>query len=52
LNSGLDIPTANHNDRATVADMFDWRSVSDQGQVGRSKTRAYAYLTTKNPAPS
>jgi transcription-repair coupling factor (superfamily II helicase) len=47
VESGLDIPTANtmiiHR-----ADMFGLAQLYQiRGRVGRSKTRAYAYLTTK-----
>ena len=47
VESGLDIPTAN-----TIiihrADMFGLSQLYQiRGRVGRSKTRAYAYLTTK-----
>jgi transcription-repair coupling factor (superfamily II helicase) len=47
VESGLDIPTAN-----TIiihrADMFGLSQIYQiRGRVGRSKTRAYAYLTTK-----
>ncbi len=49
--SGLDIPTANtmivHR-----ADMFGLSQLYQiRGRVGRSKTRAYCYLTTKPRAP-
>ncbi len=51
VESGLDIPTANtmiiHR-----ADMFGLAQLYQiRGRVGRSKTRAYAYLTTKARAP-
>ncbi len=51
VESGLDIPTANtmivHR-----ADMFGRSQLYQiRGRVGRSKTRAYAYLTTKPRAP-
>ncbi|PSK86089.1 transcription-repair coupling factor [Limimaricola soesokkakensis] len=51
VESGLDIPTANtmivHR-----ADMFGLAQLYQiRGRVGRSKTRAYAYLTTKPRAP-
>jgi transcription-repair coupling factor (superfamily II helicase) len=51
VESGLDIPTANtmivHR-----ADMFGLSQLYQiRGRVGRSKTRAYAYLTTKTRAP-
>ena len=51
VESGLDIPTANtmivHR-----ADMFGLGQLYQiRGRVGRSKTRAYAYLTTKPRAP-
>ncbi len=51
VESGLDIPTANtmvvHR-----ADMFGLSQLYQiRGRVGRSKTRAYAYLTTKPRAP-
>ena len=47
VESGLDIPTANtmivHR-----ADMFGLAQLYQiRGRVGRSRTRAYAYLTTK-----
>ena len=50
VESGLDIPTANtmviHR-----ADMFGLAQLYQiRGRVGRSKTRAYAYLTTKSRA--
>ncbi|MDU8926971.1 transcription-repair coupling factor [Alisedimentitalea sp. MJ-SS2] len=50
VESGLDIPTANtmvvHR-----ADMFGLSQLYQiRGRVGRSKTRAYAYLTTKTRA--
>ncbi|HXI86205.1 MAG TPA: transcription-repair coupling factor, partial [Parvularculaceae bacterium] len=46
IESGLDIPTANtlivhHADRFGLAQLYQLR-----GRVGRSKLRAYAYLTT------
>ncbi|NJM35420.1 MAG: transcription-repair coupling factor, partial [Rhodomicrobium sp.] len=46
IESGLDIPTANtlvvhHADRFGLAQLYQLR-----GRVGRSKVRAYAYLTT------
>ncbi|HUG45422.1 MAG TPA: transcription-repair coupling factor [Sphingomicrobium sp.] len=46
VESGLDIPSANtlivhHADRFGLAQLYQLR-----GRVGRSKTRAYAYLTT------
>lgn len=46
VESGLDIPTANtllihHSDRFGLAQLYQLR-----GRVGRSKQRAYAYLTT------
>ena len=46
VESGLDIPTANtmlihHSDRFGLAQLYQLR-----GRVGRSKLRAYAYLTT------
>lgn len=51
VESGLDIPTANtmvvHR-----ADMFGLAQLYQiRGRVGRSKTRAYAYLTTKPLVP-
>ena len=51
VESGLDIPTANtmivHR-----ADMFGLSQLYQiRGRVGRSKTRAYCYLTTKPLAP-
>ncbi|MEM1066718.1 MAG: TRCF domain-containing protein, partial [Pseudomonadota bacterium] len=51
VESGLDIPTANtmivHR-----ADMFGLAQLYQiRGRVGRAKTRAYAYLTTKPRAP-
>nr|WP_323778745.1 transcription-repair coupling factor [Amylibacter sp.] len=51
VESGLDIPTANtmiiHR-----ADMFGLSQLYQiRGRVGRSKTRAYAYLTTKPRKP-
>ena len=51
IESGLDIPTANtmivHR-----ADMFGLSQLYQiRGRVGRSKTRAYCYLTTKPRAP-
>ncbi|MGL4309653.1 MAG: transcription-repair coupling factor [Paracoccaceae bacterium] len=51
IESGLDIPTANtmivHR-----ADMFGISQLYQiRGRVGRSKTRAYCYLTTKPRAP-
>ena len=51
VESGLDIPTANtmviHR-----ADMFGLAQLYQiRGRVGRSKTRAYAFLTTKPRAP-
>lgn len=51
VESGLDIPTANtmiiHR-----ADMFGLSQLYQiRGRVGRSKTRAYCYLTTKPSAP-
>ncbi|MEM7296157.1 MAG: transcription-repair coupling factor, partial [Pseudomonadota bacterium] len=51
VESGLDIPTANtmiiHR-----ADMFGLSQLYQiRGRVGRSKTRAYAYLTTKPRIP-
>ena len=47
IESGLDIPTANTlivygSDRFGLSQLYQIR-----GRVGRSKTRAYAYLTTK-----
>ena len=49
VESGLDIPTANtlivhRADRFGLAQLYQLR-----GRVGRSKTRAYAYLTTPEP---
>ncbi|SLN40933.1 Transcription-repair-coupling factor [Aquimixticola soesokkakensis] len=51
VESGIDIPTANtmiihHADMFGLAQLYQIR-----GRVGRSKTRAYAYLTTKPRAP-
>ncbi|WP_259774632.1 transcription-repair coupling factor [Aliiroseovarius crassostreae] len=51
VESGIDIPTANtmiiHR-----ADMFGLAQLYQiRGRVGRSKTRAYAYLTTKPRSP-
>ncbi|MCV6596356.1 MAG: transcription-repair coupling factor [Mangrovicoccus sp.] len=51
VESGLDIPTANtmiihRADRFGLSQLYQIR-----GRVGRSKTRAYAYLTTKPRAP-
>jgi len=51
IESGIDIPTAN-----TMiiyrADMFGLAQLYQiRGRVGRSKTRAYAYLTTKPRSP-
>lgn len=51
VESGIDIPTANtmiiHR-----ADMFGLAQLYQiRGRVGRAKTRAYAYLTTKPRAP-
>jgi transcription-repair coupling factor (superfamily II helicase) len=51
VESGLDIPTANtmiihRADMFGLAQMYQIR-----GRVGRSKTRAYCYLTTKPRAP-
>jgi transcription-repair coupling factor (superfamily II helicase) len=51
VESGLDIPTANtmviyRADRFGLAQLYQIR-----GRVGRSKTRAYAYLTTKPRTP-
>ncbi len=51
VESGLDIPTANtmvvHR-----ADMFGLAQLYQiRGRVGRSKTRAYAYMTTKPRSP-
>ncbi|MEM5468221.1 transcription-repair coupling factor [Celeribacter marinus] len=51
VESGIDIPTANtmviHR-----ADMFGLSQLYQiRGRVGRAKTRAYAYLTTKPRAP-
>jgi len=47
IESGLDIPTANtlilyRSDKFGLAQLYQIR-----GRIGRSKTRAYAYLTTK-----
>lgn len=52
VESGLDIPTANtlvihRADRFGLAQLYQLR-----GRVGRSKTRAYAFLTTKGNAMS
>ncbi len=51
VESGLDIPTANtmiihRADRFGLAQLYQIR-----GRVGRSKTRAYAYLTTRPRVP-
>ncbi|MEO0343402.1 MAG: transcription-repair coupling factor [Pseudomonadota bacterium] len=51
VESGIDIPTANtmivyRADKFGLAQLYQIR-----GRVGRSKTRAYAYLTTKPRAP-
>ena len=51
VESGLDIPSANtmiihRADRFGLAQLYQLR-----GRVGRSKTRAYAYLTTPADAP-
>ncbi|MCC6009027.1 MAG: transcription-repair coupling factor, partial [Rhodobacteraceae bacterium] len=51
IESGLDIPTANtmvvwRADQFGLAQLYQIR-----GRVGRAKTRAYAYLTTKPRAP-
>ncbi|WJY20858.1 transcription-repair coupling factor [Fontisubflavum oceani] len=51
VESGIDIPTANtmiihRADRFGLAQLYQIR-----GRVGRAKTRAYAYLTTKPRAP-
>ncbi|MFA5581783.1 MAG: transcription-repair coupling factor [Paracoccaceae bacterium] len=51
IESGIDIPTANtmiihRADMYGLAQLYQIR-----GRVGRSKTRAYAYLTTKPRAP-
>ncbi|MEM0976562.1 MAG: transcription-repair coupling factor [Pseudomonadota bacterium] len=51
VESGLDIPAANtmvvyRADKFGLAQLYQIR-----GRVGRSKTRAYAYLTTKPRAP-
>ncbi|MBC6438741.1 MAG: transcription-repair coupling factor [Rhodobacteraceae bacterium] len=51
VESGIDIPTANtmiihRADRYGLAQLYQIR-----GRVGRAKTRAYAYLTTKPRAP-
>ncbi|RBI72257.1 transcription-repair coupling factor [Roseovarius sp. TE539] len=51
VESGLDIPTANtmiihRSDMMGLSQLYQIR-----GRVGRSKTRAYAYLTTKPRAP-
>ena len=47
VESGLDIPTANTR-VVHRADMFGLAQLYQiRGRVGRSKTRAYAYLTTK-----
>ncbi|PQO24157.1 transcription-repair coupling factor [Rhodobacteraceae bacterium WD3A24] len=51
VESGLDIPTANtmvihRADMLGLAQLYQIR-----GRVGRAKTRAYAYLTTKPRAP-
>ena len=51
VESGLDIPTANtmiihRGDRFGLAQLYQIR-----GRVGRAKTRAYAYVTTKPRVP-
>ena len=51
VESGLDIPTANTM-IVWRADMFGLSQLYQiRGRVGRSKARAYAYLTTKPRAP-
>ncbi|MBK1636611.1 transcription-repair coupling factor [Rhodovulum adriaticum] len=51
VESGLDIPTANTM-IVYRADMFGLAQLYQiRGRVGRAKTRAYAYLTTKPRAP-
>ncbi|GKY88988.1 transcription-repair coupling factor [Sinisalibacter aestuarii] len=51
VESGLDIPTANTM-VVWRADMFGLAQLYQiRGRVGRSKTRAYAYLTTKPRVP-
>ncbi len=51
VESGLDIPTANTM-VVWRADMFGLAQLYQiRGRVGRSKTRAYCYLTTKPRAP-
>ena len=51
VESGLDIPTANTM-IVWRADMFGLSQLYQiRGRVGRSKTRAYCYLTTKPRAP-
>ncbi|MBV7409556.1 transcription-repair coupling factor [Maritimibacter sp. DP1N21-5] len=51
VESGLDIPTANTM-VVWRADMFGLAQLYQiRGRVGRSKTRAYAYLTTKPRTP-
>ncbi|MBS1302890.1 transcription-repair coupling factor [Loktanella sp. SALINAS62] len=51
VESGLDIPTANTM-IVWRADMFGLSQLYQiRGRVGRSKTRAYAYLTTKPRLP-
>jgi transcription-repair coupling factor (superfamily II helicase) len=51
VESGLDIPTANTM-VVWRADMFGLAQLYQiRGRVGRSKTRAYAYLTTKPRSP-
>ncbi|RYH03120.1 transcription-repair coupling factor [Salipiger sp. IMCC34102] len=51
VESGLDIPTANTM-IVWRADMFGLSQLYQiRGRVGRSKTRAYAYLTTKPRQP-
>ena len=51
VESGLDIPTANTM-IVWRADMFGLAQLYQiRGRVGRAKTRAYAYLTTKPRAP-
>ncbi len=51
VEAGLDIPTANTM-VVIAADMFGLSQLYQiRGRVGRSKTRAYCYLTTKPRSP-